>query len=344
VRNACTIAAALACGILFWACPARKPETRMNAAPHAMPARHLPWEPRSGSELLAASHIFAFTVAKRAASAWRPDAGGLERRELELVLRLDATLKGGLAAPEGGTFPFRTAQIREPGGMVSDYHGFWSHFEPAEGGSYLALASGAATDPALLLSEPAIKSVLPALRRKDLEFAEAAEARLPPPTADTAAREAAFAGIARDLMPRRAELGTLAAAYVMARTGEGDLRGGPVADALLEVILDPGTGSDLRILLATGLCSGAMDQGAAPAQRTALARAFFKLAKLPQAHPALEQMAAGELFNLVFADEAPDLKASEVIPDGPERDDAAALLQGFEEERAEALAAWLKRG
>jgi hypothetical protein len=344
VRNAYSLPALLAGGILFGACPARKTEPPMNASAQAIPAGHLPWEPRSESELLAASHIFAFTVMKLAPSAWRPDADGLERRESALIVRLDAVLKGGLANPVGGTFPFQAAQVREPGGAVTDYHGFWSHFEPTEGGSYLALASGSGSDPASLLSEPAIKSILPSARRKDFEFAEAAEMRLHPRSPDPLARQAALVQIAQDLIPRRGELGTLAATYVMARAGESDLRDGPIVLALLGVILDPGTAPDLRLPLATGLCTKSMDQGATQVQRTDLARALFRLAKLPQAHPLLEQLAAGELFNLVSENEAPDLKAIEVIPDKSERGEAAILLKGFDEERAEELAAWLKKG
>jgi hypothetical protein len=225
--------------------------------------------------------------------------------------------------------------------VVSDYHGFWSHFEIAEGSAYLALATAPSRDAAALLREPAIKDIVPAARRSEFDFAEAEEKKRPPATADAAAHARALEAIARDIAPAEAGLGSLAASYLLARLGEGDLREGPVADALLEVIVDPGTAPDLRLALANGLPAKAMAQGATRQQRTALARGLFRLAALPQARDAFEQLAAGELYHLIFADEAPDLRAADVVPDAAARKAGAATLKGFDEERADAIAAWL---
>lgn len=330
--------AALACVIFTGACRQRNQGTPMNT-PQPSAAWRFPCEPTSESDLLAASHLFLFTILKQTPSAWSAGADGLERRVLDMKLRLDGVLKGEIDLDPGKEFPFRVEQVREPGGAVSDYHGFWSHFESAEGASYLALASGPTKEASDLLSEPAIKDIVPAAKRSEFDFAEAEEKRLSPGPVTAKM----LATLAQNIAPKKADLGVLAAGYALARLGEGDMREGPIVAALLQVITDPATSHDLRGALARGLGDKALDQGATPLQRAAIARGLFRLAALPQARDAFELLASGELSNLVFAEEGPDLKVADVVPDPAERRAFASLLLSFEDERSEALAAWLAK-
>jgi|GEM_PF-4062358 len=320
-----------------------------------------PREPGSESDLLAASHIFTVTLLKQSPTAWLPQPDGLEHRELAMVFRLEAILKGGIRLAPGQEFSVAVPQVREPGDMVSDYHGFWSHLKPATGEKYLVLASGstghvignatgiraedAAEDPAALLKEPTIRSLHPAVERSDFDFAEAEEKALHVRLVDGDSHQHAVAllDLAKAAYRERGKLGVLAASYLMARMATGELREGALPGALLDIILAPDTSPDLRNLTATGLCDKAKDQGATPKQRALLAGAIFRLDANPSTAELLKELVDAELYNLIFEEDAPLFHASEAIPDKGRRAKAAALLKGFEEEQTDVVAAWLDR-
>jgi hypothetical protein len=321
---------------------ATKPMSDPTQSPH-VPLSRLPWEPDSPSELLAASHILVITLSAVQPSAWAPEpASGLEQRELLLRVRLDAVLKGEVRPAVGSDFTVKVVQIREPGGVISDYHGFWSGVDPASGASYLVLSSGRTDDPGQLMLEPAIRLLVPSAQRTDVALAASAEERFAPLWANPATKNAALEELLKVAFDRRQAMGSLAPTYFLTRAATGDLRGGPLTEEILAIVLAPDTVPTLRSVLATGLANSALDQGATPTQRAEIARSLFGLATVKPAADLFERLATAELYNLIFEEDAPRIQAQDVIHDEAERVRLAATLKHFDDERADEIAAWLR--
>lgn len=309
----------------------------------AAAAADLPWEPDSSAEALAASHILVVTVVQLTASTWSSLPSGLLHRELQLRVRLDAVLKGKVRLKPTEVFPVALSQVQEPGGVVSDYQGFWSEQTPLAGASYLLLAADRGDDPARLMQEPAIRAWLPAAQQADVAFAKAAEAMVAPRLKAPASRAAALLELTQATHKARTQLGLLAATYVVARASTGDMSGGPLVSAMLDTVQAPDTAPALRGALATGLCEAALDQDASPAQRAVMARALLRLADIDAASALFEHLAATGLYNLIFEADTPVLKAADVIADKADRSRMAARLKSLDDDRADEIAHWLGR-
>ena len=302
----------------------------------------LPWEPGSASEILAASHIFVVTLLEVIPSAWAEQPSGLQQRELSLGVRLDTVLKGEVSAAGGTGFRLTVRQLREPGGIISDSPGLCSDVEPVPGARYLVLASAHSEDPSLLMQEPALRGLLPSALEADVSLATTTEQRLGGQLVDPEKRQGALLDLVKTVNEHRHSIGALAPGYFLARLGRGNLREGPLEAGVLTIVLAPDTAPVLRSVFATGLCNAALDQGATPAQRAALARSLFGLAAIKRAEELFERLVSAELYNLIFEEDAPALKASDVIHEEGERVRLARIVKGFEDERADEVAAWLR--
>jgi hypothetical protein len=276
-------------------------------------------------------------------SAWAPEpASGLEQRELLLRVRLDAVLKGEVRPTVGSDFTVKVVQIREPGGIISDYHGFWSNRDLASGARYLILSSARTDDPAQLMQEPAIRSLVPSTQQADVVLAASAEERFAPLWANPATRNAALEELLKVAFDHRQTMGSLAPTYFFTRAAASDLRGGPLTEEILAIVLAPDTVPTLRSVLAAGLANSALDQGATPTQRAEIARSLFGLATVKPAVDLFERLATAELYNLIFEEDAPHIQAHDVIHDEAERVRLVAVLKHFDDERADEIAAWLR--
>jgi hypothetical protein len=261
---------------------------------------------------------------------------------LLLRVRLDAILKGEVRLTRGSEFTVKVVKMREPGGDISEFHGFWSEFEPVSGASYLVLSSARTDDPAQLMQEPAIRSLVPASQQADVALAASAEERFAPLWANPATRDKALQDLLSVAFEHRQTLGSLAPTYFFARAAKGDLRGGPLTEEILAIVLAPDTLPILRSVFATSLCNAALDQGGTAAQRAEIARSLFGLATVRPAADLFERLATAELYNLIFEEDAPRIEAHDVIHDEAERVRLAATLKHFDDERADEIAAWLR--
>ncbi|MFT3857482.1 MAG: hypothetical protein QM742_08300 [Aquabacterium sp.] len=316
----------------------------MSDAGHPTAAPDLPWEPGSPSEVLAASHVLVLTVVHVGDTPWVPQASGLLQRDVPLRLRLDEMLKGRVRQAVSSESTITVPQVQEPGGVVSDYQGFWSTRTPRAGSQHLLLASSASDDLAVLMQEAAIRAWLPATQRSDVIFVRNAESRLGAALRDHHHVQATLPLLLQGTERVRAQLGPLAAGYVQARLGQGSMRDSTLVQAALKLMLAPDTSVALRTSLATGLSEATLDQDLAPAERVGMVRGLLALSDVAGAADLFEQMAATGLYNLVFLDDKPVIKAAQVIADKATRVHVAARLRSLDEERADALAHWLEKG
>jgi hypothetical protein len=322
---------------------AQKPPVMSGmASPGALP--NLPFLPHSAAPLLAASHLMLVTVRQLTEGAWAAQPSGLDQRTLHLRIRLDAVLKGTVELTEGSEFNLDVPQLREPGMMISDYHGFWSEQSPQPDTQMLVASVSAGKDPAQLMMEPAIRLLAPATALAEVNFATVEESKLGARLVDPATHEPALLDLLAETMRQRQTIGILAVTYVWDRVQSGNLREGKLVAAVLDIVSAADTNAALRATFADGICDAALDQGATPAQRAALAHHLFNLAKLPAAADLFEGMVQAQLYNLIFETDAPPITATTVLPNATERSELAARLKAFDDERATEIAAWLRRG
>ncbi|MBC7974087.1 MAG: hypothetical protein H7138_03815, partial [Myxococcales bacterium] len=139
-------------------CPDRSSKGVTMESTHQNPPVPLPTEGSSPAALLSATHLFVVSVRSVAGPAW---SDTVFERDLRLELVVREILKGTL---DGGAEAHVSLTVRQRQPPEGGYQGIWSHVQPAPaaGVSYLVIARGAATDPAALLIEPALRQLVPA--------------------------------------------------------------------------------------------------------------------------------------------------------------------------------------
>lgn len=180
----------------------------------------LPHEPDSSSDILKATHIFTIVIGSVNAEPWSIGKDGLEHRVLVINTNLADLYKGSFSIMRGEQFRFQVRQSREPGGVVSDYHGLWSHLNPQTGNRYLVIAGGDQMNPAALVVEPLCQSILDADRAFDVSLAIEIENRLrvnPPKPDDEEAQIVRFTNLLEFVMKEGSAAQRLFAQYLWVR-------------------------------------------------------------------------------------------------------------------------------
>lgn len=321
----------------------------MNPPPDVSPttpAPELPHVPGSSSELLAASHVALVTLTAVGDAPWRPSNDGLEHRQLPLVLRLDRTIKGRLLQPPSTTIQVAVPQRREPGMMVSDFHGFWSHQTPVAGASHLLVAQGASSDLAQLVQEPAISALVdPGLAADadgatalDRQYAAALQPGLPP-----AGRAAAGVQLLRQVNDHRSRCHGLLGRYVLARIEPlFALNEQAFTNALLFIALQSDTDPSLRESLVYGAYAEMLQLGLTAERRRLLLRPLFELLLVPTAAPMIDRLLQVPIHNLLFEPEPAPLRVDEVLADASLRARLETVIGGQTGEKARKVGAWVK--
>lgn len=321
----------------------------------------LPFEPGSASELLFATHLFMVEVMTAAASPWGV-ADGLERRRLDLTLRLLALYKGELRVRPGDAFPLGVEQRRESEYFNFSFHGLWSHVEPPPevGVRYVVVSQGATDSPAALMQEDACVRLLAPEYESDILLAREAEQLFrgildaagrrsgggsgyePEPEPEPPAAARALLAFARE---HAADCRDLFALYLWARVR-------PSLPAYAELLLpdalaltaSPNATLKFRQTLVASVYEAALEfEPDSPPYRMVLAT-FLALLSQPEASLLREMLVEAQLYNLIFKDQRPRFDSGEVIPDAAERRAMLGALAPFTTERAQRLKVWLSSG
>ncbi|WP_159397363.1 hypothetical protein [Sorangium cellulosum] len=311
----------------------------------------LPVEEASTSELLSLSNVFVVEIASARMAPWSRGADGLERRNVEMTVRLLEVLKGSLAQAPGATFPLEIEQRRDGELMVLRHHGLWSHAQPPPdvGVRYLVMAGAApaaVADAASLMREGACQRLLAPALASDVHLAKQAEKIFQERLSATGVKDPEL-DAARALLDfanaRRAEARDLFGRYLWARILPSFLRSEsrPTREALALM-----TATDATLGL-RGECLGSFDRIAPvlannPDFVRELARALVGMLLDPAAEPLHQRVVTVSLFFLVFPDEAtPRVRADAILPDPGERARARQAVAKVPGDRATKLVAWL---
>jgi hypothetical protein len=308
---------------------------------------HLPVEPGSTAELLAATHLFMVELLTQTATPWSGGADGLEHRRIDLELRLVEPFKGTLGVKPGEAFAVAVEQRREKGLRVTDYHGFWSHAKATAGARYLVVAGGASDAPAVLMQEPAIQQLLDAGMAQDVKGALAAEEAFAPELSshDAAKRRAAAHGMLELALQHRAAYRGLFARYLWARidpiyTSAED----EVLPGVFDLIGAKDATPELRSSLIADVYAGVLALGPTPERCARLLKQLFGVLLQPEAAPLHDYLLQVPIYNLIFQPGARPLSSSAVVPAGGDRDRLKTVVAGFRSSQAREILTWLAGG
>lgn len=309
------------------------------------PTDGLPYEPKSSSEILSATHLFAVGIVSRRETPWAGGEDGLERRRLNMEARLLETYKGELDVSPGQTFTLEVVQEREDEFLQTDYHGLWSHLNPAVGSRCLVVAQGSLHAPGRLMQEGPCKRLADAGYEADVRLALEAEQAVRDAVAAQSEEypRSLVATTLLDFTRRRAKAAKdMFARYLWARLepafGEPRIR--PL-DAVLELIAAEGITAEMRAALVESLYR-ALLRDPEPDLHQKVVRAFLLLLADRHASAVHHRLVEVELSNLVFEDDKPRLAVETVLPDARERASVKAAVTGMDADGAEELAKWLE--
>jgi hypothetical protein len=321
-------------------------------------AKGLSFEPGSLSELLFATHLFTVEVMTVAASAWGV-ADGLERRRLDLTLRLLALYKGELNLQPGDTFPFDTEQRRESEFFNFSFHGLWSHVDPQPevGVRYVVISRAMTDSPAALMQEGAcVRLLLPAYESDILLALEAErvyesersyqgilnDTYYEPKQELALAATRALINFTRE---RIAECRDIYALYFWARIQPSLLTNTELMlPGVLALASSLNAKNSFRQTLVALIYDAALDlEPNSPSYRMVLAT-FVALLLQPGASALHEMLVEVQLYNLIFQDQRPRFNSGAVIPDADARRALQTALAPFKNERAQRIKIWLSTG
>jgi hypothetical protein len=309
-------------------------------------ASGLPYVTDSPSALLAATNVFAMTPLSVNPSTWVLGPDQFEHREVRVKARLAEIFKGRLNAVPSEEFAFSVPQERETGGMVSDYHGLWSHTTLTPGKNYLIVARGFSPSLADLLKQENCRAVLDQAFIEDVKAALAGEVayqaivvKSGPPSA--VAASLALLAVAQE---KAAVVHDLFEGYLWARVGptfdhsEKELRG-----RVLDLVSAPNGTVLFRGALIADVYQTAVRLEPNPELTRAVVRDLFALLHQPSAKPLAAHLVEVELYNLTVRDGNANLAVDTVFPDRAERAAYRASLAPFDTDRAHQIENWLSR-
>lgn len=299
--------------------------------------RDLPVEPRSGSEILSATHIFEVEIATVTASQWKRQ-GFLEGRQLSLVVRLLELFKGGLELSANRDFQVEVEQTRESEFSAGDYHGLWSHLDPEAGVRYLVFAIGNTTSGSALMQEPSCRSVLSSAFAPDVRAAIDAEHGIASVNEPGESSEVLF----RIAEAQRSTLNDLFGRYLWARLKPAFLKQpNTYLPRILALTSSRSLTTRYRESLLTGLSDALMDLDEPKGLVLPAIRAMFSIVYLDEASPMRENLVSGHIYNLLFVDSAPRFHVNEVL-DAKTRRQVLDAIRNIQGDRSEEIRRWLK--
>lgn len=307
----------------------------------------LPYRPELSSETLSASHLFTIEILSVNAMPWRRESDGLEHRRLGMQVKLVEVFKGTLHVYPDETFHVDVEQRRESEYTVSDFHGLWSHVEPAAGQRYIVVADGPVASPAALMQEGAARQLLDATYDSDVRFDLEAEQVFQDALAESQEDNPELNAAHRLLkltFDRRAESRDVVARYVWDYVEPVFLR---TPQALLPEILSVITADDANLELRRSLIDDLYDavllHEMGPTVASDVIRAFFSLLLQQSARPLYQTLVDVQLHNLIFDGEEPGASADSIIPEQTLRDLYESVLRGLDSDSADVLVAWLRQ-
>ncbi len=306
----------------------------------------LPHDAGSESELLYSTHLFAVEVLSLEVTPWALGADRLERRRLQMDLKLLDVFKGSVSLERNETFRLKGEQRRESEFVVSDYHGLWSHITPAAGVRYLVVAKAAGiTSPDELMGEESCQGLLDYERAREVQIALEAERIFQEVSLKQdgkSAQLAAARALLRFTQERCAACSDVFARYLWARVRpifvESDER--PLTEVLALIMAEDASVA-LRGSLIADLYDAVLFLDSPPDLHQRVVRSFFSLLLQKEAGPLQHGLLEVQLYNLVFEDGTARIAAGAIFPEATERDRLKAALLHFDSERAKALLAWL---
>jgi hypothetical protein len=306
----------------------------------------LPLEPGSGSEFLAASHLFSVQIQDVTDAPWLPQPDGLERRNLVMQVLLDQVFKGSLEVQPGETFTLQVVQERENALVESDYHGMWSHIFPDAGTGYLVASLGESQVPAELMQEAACLRLLDGVYTADAHLAIEGERRYQQALQNQAASQAAENALEALLdfaYENRSQASDAFERYLWARSEPLFLLEPlHILAALLELLGAVDASLSLRRNLAPDLVQAILllEQDEQAVSLTAI-QAFLEILLQPESKDLFEALVQ-PLYSLVIGmDGIPRFPPSLVVPDVEKRRQIWAVLEEVDLERAHELAVWI---
>lgn len=305
----------------------------------------LPVERRSGSELLEASHLLIVRVASTEADPWTAEDADQERRELRMRLHVVDLLKGPLLLAPDRRFELAVDQLRGGPLAAPAYRGFWSHATVESGSSYLVVALGEGSDPAVLMQEPSIRSLLPGEYAEDVREAIRAEQAQVARLGDPAHRDRAVSALLERTMEKRAALHHLFGDHLWVRIQDAVLAHDEYhLDLLLPLISAADANPGLRASLLKGLYSELSISEPRPEPYRRFLACMLRLLEQPEAAPMHDYLGQAWVHNIVFRDDRPPPAADRILPDSEERARIAARFRGVPDDRAQKVADWLQGG
>jgi hypothetical protein len=271
-----------------------------------------PIDPRSISEIIRASAILFIQLMHVQPGPWK-EQGPVSSRSVELRIGVKEVLKGQVPV---GTVVVTATQKRAIAQM--DYLGLWSHVPLDQGTEFVAFCKGASDDAAVLLRDdegteqlvpahPALEDVRAAVSMED--------------------RDAGVADVAREAFAQRSKRGLVYARWVWDRLAPEALRAASGFEPIARLVEDPETAEAARDAYVQAAYVGlAQAPFPVPRQTARLARALFRVLRIPSAARMRSYLEGTVLSNLLHLDGDPG---------GPTADD---VFRGHPEERADAVA------
>lgn len=303
----------------------------------------LPYEPNSSSELLSANHLFTVEILRLESSPWSFGADELERRSLQMDLRLLEVFKGDLDIEENESFQLEVEQRRESEFIRSDYYGLWSHIEPAAGTRYLVVANGTATSPAELMQEEYCEQLLDEELSTDVRAAVEAEEKYINAIQKNGEVETEAARMLLKLaFEYRNQRKDVFARYIWARvrpTFVEDQKS--LLPETLEIIAARDGTIELRGSFISDLYATVLFVKPSSDVSREVLRTFFAVLLQEESAPLHYRLVEVQIYNLVFRPEKKPFAVESILPDSAERERVKAVITKFHTDRAREIIAWL---
>lgn len=306
----------------------------------------LPYEQDSTSEILSSTHVFLVEIVSIEEMPWSGRPDGLEQRGLGMDMRLLEVYKGTLDLEPDGVFHLEAEQRRESKFVVSDYHGLWSHIQPAVGVQYLVFAIAQTRSPADCMQEDTCQQLYDGERAPEIRLAVEAERAFKDTYENQASEDpelTAMIALIRFGQEHRATgrdiFGRYLWARVSARFVEDEEHLFPEIQALI-------TASDSHIDLRTSLIYDTYDAVLFEKSNSEIyikvLGTFFSLLLQAESEQLHEDLVNIYIYDLAVPAEGRKPRVDRILPDGEERDRIKIVLSKFDTDRAREVLAWLK--
>lgn len=306
----------------------------------------LPYEQDSTSEILSSTHLFLVEVVSIEEMPWSGGPDGLEHRGLGMDMKLLEVYKGTLDLEPDGVFHLEVEQRRESEFVESDYHGLWSHIEPAVGVQYLVFAIAQTQSPADCMQEDTCQRLYDGERTPEIRLAVEAE-RVFRDTYENQALEdpelTAMIALIRFGQEHRVTGRDIFGRYLWARVSARFIQDEEHLFPEIQALI---AASDAQIDLRTSLIYDTYDAVLFEKSNSEIyikmLRTFFSLLLQAESEQLHEDLVNIYIYDLAVPAEGRKPRVDRVLPDGEERDRIEIVLSKFDTDRAREVLAWLK--